>query len=362
MSSKKIINVGIAGFGRSGYGIHAHQIKKEEGRFKIAAVADCLPERRKDAVEQFGCRVYEDYRDLLNAGGFDLFINATPSRFNAEAVTAALGKGYDVLAEKPLAANLADFDRIAATATEYGKVLYPFQNSRFYEFFAKIREIITSGVLGEIVFIRSNWGGFARRWDWQTLQSELGGNLLNTGPHAVDHAVMLFGDEYPEVFCKMYANHYPFEGDAQNFCALVLYGKGSPTIEIMLNSFQAIPVGDDMYNISGTRGGLAGGPTGLRWKYFKPEEAPVRQMWEPWSHDRQYCSEKLPWIEESCEFLDNTSSVTGAGDIGSALYANLYDVLANGAAPKVTIEQVRRQIYVMEEAHKQNPLPARRPG
>jgi len=360
--SNKVISVGIAGFGRSGYGIHANQIKNEGGRFKITAVADNLPERRKDAADQFGCKVYNDYHQLLEAGGFDLFINATPSRFHADAVVAALAKGYNVLAEKPLAANLVDFDWIDAAAAASGKILYPFQNSRFYEFFAKMREIIASGVLGEIVFIRSNWGGFARRWDWQTLQSELGGNLLNTGPHAVDHAVLLFGEDYPEVFCKMYANHHPFEGDAQNFCALVLHGQGRPTIEIMLNSFQAIPVGTDMYNISGTRGGLAGGPSGLRWKYFKPEEAPVRAMWGPWSLDRQYCSETLPWIEESCSFLDNTSSVTGTGSIGTALYANLYDVLTKGAKQEVTLGQVRRQVYVMEKAHQQNPLPTRMGG
>jgi len=357
--SNKVIKVGIAGFGRSGFGIHANQIKNDGDRFQITAVADNLPERRKDAAEQFGCKVYEDYQELLDAGGFDLFINATPSRFHTDAVIAALDKGYHVLGEKPFAAKLADFDRIAAAAKKSGTVLYPFQNSRFFEFFAKMREIIASGILGEIIFIRSNWGGFARRWDWQTLQSELGGNLLNTGPHPVDQAVMLFGDDYPEVFCKMVANHHPFPGDAQNFCALILHGKGRPTIEIMLNSFQAIPIGTDMYNVSGTRGGLAGGPSGLRWKYFKPEDAPAHELWEPWSFNRQYCSETLPWIEESCEFVDDTSRVTGTGGIVRALYTNLYDVLTKGVPQEITLDQVRRQVHVMEEAHKQNPLPTR---
>ena len=40
----------------------------------------------------------------------------------------------------------------------------------------------------------ANWSGFGRRWDWQTLQSECGGNLFNTGPHPVDQAVVLFGE------------------------------------------------------------------------------------------------------------------------------------------------------------------------
>ena len=40
--------------------------------------------------------------------------------------------------------------------------------------------------------------GFARRWDWQTLQEFRGGNLLNTGPHFVDQAVCLMGFRQPK--------------------------------------------------------------------------------------------------------------------------------------------------------------------
>ena len=82
--SNKVIKVGIAGFGRSGYGIHANWLKNDE-KYKIVAVADNLPERREDAVKEFGCKVYNDYQELLDAGGFDLFVNATPSRFHVEA-------------------------------------------------------------------------------------------------------------------------------------------------------------------------------------------------------------------------------------------------------------------------------------
>ena len=35
-------------------------------------------------------------------------------------------------------------------------------------------------------------------------------------------------------------------------------------------------------------------------------------------------------------------------------YRNLYDVIVSGATPEVTLAQVRQQIAVMEEAHRQN--------
>ncbi len=352
----KVIRVGIAGFGRSGYGIHANCLKNKQEQFKIVAVADQLPERRQDAVNEFGCAVYNDYQELLDKADIDLFVNATPSRFHVEASLAALKKGRNVLSEKPSATCVADFDRLTAAAREANVVFYPFQNSRFYPFFIKMQEILRSGVLGDIVCIRSNWSGFARRWDWQTLQKECAGNLFNTGPHPVDQAVVLFGEGYPQVFARMYSQHWGLGGDAENYASVTLYGPGKPNIEVVVSSFQAYPQGE-MYNISATCGGLTGGPSGLKWKYFKPEEAPKHEFWKPWSYQRQYCSEQLSWHEETWTYTDNNSNATGFSGLVHALYNNLYDVLVNGAAPIIKHEEVRKQVYVMEEAHKQNPLP-----
>ncbi len=352
----KVIRVGIAGYGRSGCGIHANWLKNDTDKYKVVAVADNIAERREDAKKDFDCEVYEDYKQLLENAKIDLFVNATPSRFHLEASKAALGKGINTLGEKPSAPTVKDYDELVGIAKANKAIFYPFQNSRFYPFFIKMQEIIKSGVLGDIVYIRSNWSGFARRWDWQTMQSELAGNLWNTGPHPVDQAVVLFGEEYPNVFCKMYANHFPFEGDAENFCLLVLTGENNPTVEVCISSVQAYPQGD-MYNISGTLGGLTGGPSGLKWKYYIPEEAPKHEQWKPWSLNRQYCGEQLPWHNESWEYDDKNSNATGFSTMVRSLYANLYEVLANGAEPKIKLEQVRRQIYIMEEAHKQNPLP-----
>ncbi len=351
----KVIRVAIAGFGRSGYGIHTNCLRERTDQFKIVAVADQLPERRKDAVDEFGCNVYEDYRDMLaKEKDFDLLVNATPSRLHVETTIAGLEHGFNVLSEKPSATTVADFDRIIAAMKKSGKIFYPFQNSRFYPHFVKAREIIASGVLGDIVSIRCNWSNFARRWDWQTLQSECAGGLYNTGPHPVDQAVVLFGEGYPQVFARMHCTHGDLGGDAENHATVMLYGPGKPDIEVVVSSVQAYSQGEQI-NICGSRGGLTGGIDGLKWKYFKPEEAPHHELWKPWSQDRQYCSENLSWYEESWSFKNGKYVPFVA--IVHSLYSNLYDVLVNGAEPAIKHEEVRKQIYVMEEAHKQNPLP-----
>ena len=140
---------------------------RNDADFKIVAVADELPERRQQAIDELGCEAYSTYQELLEkAPEFDLFVNATPSRFHVEASLAAINSGRVkyLVTEKPTATTIAEFDSIVEAAKAKNVFIYPFQNSRFYPFFIKMREIIKSGVLGKIVYIRSNWSGFARRW------------------------------------------------------------------------------------------------------------------------------------------------------------------------------------------------------
>jgi predicted dehydrogenase len=356
--SKRVVTVGIAGQGRSGYDIHARWLRTVPEQFKIVAVADELPERRQEAREQLGARVFSTWQELIQAGGFELFVNALPSPLHGKGALAALKAGYHVVCEKPFAQSAAEVDRMAAAAKKARRMLAPFQNSRFQPFFQKIVEIINSGALGKIVFIRSNWGGFGRRWDWQCFQCNQGGSLWNTGPHPLDHAIILFGTrETPRVFCRMACNN-AFGGDANDFCNVILYGRRSPTIEILLSSYQAYPQGE-MYHVSGTFGGLAGGPRGIQWKYFDPAKAPVQSLWHKWSDRRKYCGETLPWVEEN--WTPPEDLMKDDFQYNSRMfYNNIHDVLTRNGALSVTVEQVRRQIAVMAECHRQNRLPRKR--
>ncbi|MFA6815126.1 MAG: Gfo/Idh/MocA family oxidoreductase [Lentisphaeria bacterium] len=351
----KVIKVAIAGYGRSGCDIHGAYFKTDP-RFQVIAIADALEERRQDAAKDFNCSVYASFEPMLEAGGFDLLINATPSKFHVSCSKMGLSHGFNVIGEKPSAPTLADFDAITALADQNNCQFLPYQNSRFYPFFIKMQEIIQSGVLGKIICIRSNWSSFARRWDWQTRQDQLGGNLYNTGPHPVDQAIVLFGEGMPNVFCRMAAAHQGLGGDAENFCTLTLYGPGHPNIEVQISSLQAYPEGE-MYNIQAEYGGLTGGPDGLKWKYFEPDKNPRPAFWKPWSDHRKYCSEQLNWIEKEWKFDNSESNSSGYKGLSAGIYNNYYDVLVHHAERIIKLDQVRRQVYTMEEAHKQNPLP-----
>ena len=359
---KTVLRVGIAGQGRSGYKIHADWLKQAGDKYRIAAVADPLPERRRDAQKEFGVPAYADYAELLAAGGFDVFVNALPTPLHVPATIAALRAGYHVLCEKPMAPTVREFDRMVAAARRAGRVLAPFQNNRYQPYFVVLQKILKSGVLGQIVYVRSFWAGFGRRWDWQTFQCNFGGCLYNTGPHAVDQALCFFPETVtPKVFCRM-GCHNELGGDANDFCALTLYAPDCPTVEIHLSHYLAYPQGD-MYTVNGTRGGLTGDWSKLRWKYFNWRRAPKQPIWRPWSLDRQYPGETLPWVEKSWE-LDQTTAGKAVGYTLRSyrsgvqwIYDGLHDAIVRGRPLVVTLPQVRRQIAVLEEAHRQNPLP-----
>jgi hypothetical protein len=150
------IRVGVMGQGRSGFNIHVRcmsDVETVKERFVVVAIADAIPERRDQAEKELGCAVFDDWRKMLDAGGFDMVINSLPSPLHVDATIQAFAQGYHVLSEKPLAkkvrrpsrafralavaqpprrcSQVADVDRILAAEETSGKIFFPFQQVSF---------------------------------------------------------------------------------------------------------------------------------------------------------------------------------------------------------------------------------------
>lgn len=346
---QRIIRVGIIGQGRSGYDIHAAHLARDR-RYRIVAVAEPLADRRAQAEREFGADSYEDYGDMLKRDDLDLVVNASPSHLHVRISLDILKARCNVLCEKPLARRVAQVDRLIAAAKKAKKLLAIFQQSRFAPYFEQVRKVIDSAVLGRVVMIKIAANGFSRRWDWQTLQEYDGGNLLNTGPHPLDQALQLFGPGMPRVTCIMdRANTF---GDAEDHVKLIMSGKGRPTIDLEVSSCCAYPL--YAYQVYGTRGGLTGSATEMTWKYFNPRRAPKQELTPEPLPNRQYCREDLKWTERTWTVPKSKSNLFPY--MSKQFYGHLYRTLAEGAPLVITPKQVRRQIAVIEECHKQNPL------
>ncbi len=353
----KRLKVAVAGLGRSGYAIHTRWLREAPEQFEIVAACDGNAKYRSEMKKEFGCKVYKDHKEMIkkHKDEIDLFVNAMVSTLHPKVSIDALNAGLNTVCEKPAAVKVKDFDQVVAAAKKSGKLYAPFQNSRFFPYFQKALEIIESGVLGDLVHVRLNWSGFARRWDWQTRQDQWGGNLNNTGPHPLDQALVLFGKKTPKVFCQMKSEAGSF-GDAEDFAAVTLYGQGSPVTEVVTSSYQAYPLGKQI-DLCGTHGCLTGSADEMKWKYYDPKKAPKQSLWPMWSKDRGYCGEKLPWVKEKTWKADMSDGLDHFQRNSKLFYNNIYDVLVNKGKLIVTPAQVRRQVAVLEECHRQNPLP-----
>ena len=357
-ASKRIINVGIIGQGRSGYSIHANWLKRDTRRYKIAAVVDPVEERRKKAEDEFGCDSYESHRDLLARDDLGLVVNATPSYLHVPVNLDALAAGHNLLCEKPLARRAKDVDKLIAAAKKAKRVFAIFQQSRFSPCFEQVRKVIDSGALGRIVQVKIAYNGFGRRWDWQTLQEFDGGSLLNTGPHPLDQALQLFGSGMPDVTCIM--DRALTFGDAEDHVKLILSGKDKPTIDLEISACCAYP--SSTYQVYGTLGGMTATMKEASWKYFRPKTAPKQKLTrEPLATRRPdgsfspaYCGEKLKIVEKTWTLPKSKSDLFSV--MSGRFYKYLYQTLTEGEPMPITAEQVRKQIAVIEECHRQNPL------
>jgi predicted dehydrogenase len=349
----KTIRVAIVGQGRSGRGIHGACLSKDPERYRIVAVSDPLEDRRKRAVAEYGCEAYADYRELIQRKDLDLVINTTPSHLHVPVTMEFLKAGFNVLCEKPLARRAAEVDKLIAASKKVGKLLAIFQQSRYAPHFRQVQKVIDSGVLGRIVQISMSMSGFSRRWDWQTLQKNNGGSLLNTGPHPLDQALVLFGEGMPRVTCFMdRANTF---GDAEDYVKLILSGAGHPVIDLEISSCQAYS--GPAFVVQGTRGGMKATTGAAEWRYFKLSEAPKQKLIRTPIVNAEglpaYVSETLNWHTGKWEVPPEQADMYSY--MAAEFYRNLYRTLTAGAPLEITLQQVRRQIAVIEECQRQNP-------
>lgn len=122
---------------------------------KTVAVCDLSPARAEATAERFGVPAwYTDYRRMLLDHRPDLVHVTTPPPSHYAIVRDCIDAGLNVLCEKPITVEYAQFRDLRERASSRGVLLVENQNLRFHSSVLRIQELLRSGDLGEIVNVR----------------------------------------------------------------------------------------------------------------------------------------------------------------------------------------------------------------
>ncbi len=215
MKSEKIFGVGLIGCGLIG---NKRSLSLGAGG-KLIACADIDLSRAKKIVGTSDARTYDNWRDLITSTDIDIVIVATLHNTLAEITLSAINAGKHVLVENPAAINSNQIMALINAAKSNNKKVRVGFNHRYHRSLLKAKEIIDSGMLGELMFMRSRYGhggriGYDREWRADPKISG-GGELIDQGSHLIDLTRWFLGDiEEIDAFTHTYFWDMPVDDNA----------------------------------------------------------------------------------------------------------------------------------------------------
>ena len=182
------MNVALIGAGKIGK-IRADIIRQSESQ--LIAIYDNNP----IAAMRLGLPPIS-LSDLFKCQDIQAVVIATPTKFHMPLAIEALKSGKHVLCEKPLGRTVSEAKAILLEVLP-SQILHSGFNYRHLSHVKRAKSIIDSGVLGDLMFLRSRFGNGGRpnyEREWCT-QKDLGGGgvMIEQAIHVFDLIPFLFG-------------------------------------------------------------------------------------------------------------------------------------------------------------------------
>jgi predicted dehydrogenase len=144
-------------------------------------------------------KIYNNLKEVL-ALKPDLVVISTPSSMHLEYAQLCASKGINVFVEKPISNSMEGLQTLKDTSEKNNVAIQVGFQRRFHPHLSKIREIIQSGRIGQVLTVNFTVASYIPRWhpyenylDLYACRKELGGGVLLTEIHEIDLAVWYFG-------------------------------------------------------------------------------------------------------------------------------------------------------------------------
>lgn len=154
-----VLTVAIAGLGSRGKDAYATALSQLPERARVVALADPDESKLQGAMELpglAGCRCFASVEELLSQPRLaDALLICTQDRQHVPQAIAAMEKGYHILMEKPISPDLDACKEILTVSRRTGRKVVVCHVLRYSPFYRKIKEVLDSGVLGELMSIQA---------------------------------------------------------------------------------------------------------------------------------------------------------------------------------------------------------------
>jgi predicted dehydrogenase len=193
-----MVRYGIAGFG-------LHAVKRLMPGFaqatnsRVVALSRRSPEKAEACATEYKIpHAFLNTADLCRCPEVDAVFVASPDAFHLRDVLAAVENKKHVLCEKPLAMNSEEATQMVVAARNAGVLFGVAHCFRFENSVHRIRERVSAGEIGQVVFARAEFSysgvNHARTWLTDAAMAA-GGPIADVGVHCIDTLRFILEDD-----------------------------------------------------------------------------------------------------------------------------------------------------------------------
>ena len=315
---KTTLKAGVLGAGGMGRTV----IKHLQGVPEVSGIVayDIMPDNVRRAETECGVPGTLDLDSILKDPAIRLVFITASNHAHRDLTLKAIAAGKAVMCEKPMANTLADAREMVEAAEKAGTFFQVGFELRYSKLYAKIKEWIDAGRLGQVVSTHCLYGSSAyAKGAWRNTIKEGGATFGERISHYVDVTRWWIGAPVKEVYSACAPNVVPYTEVRDNYHTTYRFMNGSVGHVSYFMNFPATFLGDPLasnitdlqlgdghelrYLIVGTRGAAETDVFQRKIKRWEFTDAPDRML-SKWT-------DTLTWkTEEDHFYYHNTTDQT----------------------------------------------------
>jgi len=301
------------------------------------AVCDIVPAKAEALSKKYNCRFYYTIEELLkHENDVQVVSVCTPNGLHASHTISALNAGMHVLCEKPMAITSHDCGEMIKAAEKNNRRLFIVKQNRFNPPVVAVKQVIDKGILGHIYSVQLNC--FWNRNDdyyantWKGSKELDGGTLYTQFSHFIDLLYWMIGDvKTAQAITRNFAHKTSIAFEDSGVAVLEFTNGAIASINFTINSYEK--------NMEGSVTIFAeNGTVKIGGQYLNELE---------YQNIKDHVITDLPAGNTANDYGTYVGSMSNHDKV----YANLADVLQNGASMSTSAFEGLKTVEIIEKIY-----------